>query len=395
MFAGCATYQSKVSESRRLIESGNPEIAAEYLEKLSNESSGDQLIYLLDYAVSLQLSGQIEKSNRAFIQADKLSESLDYVSVSNMAGSLLFNEEMKQYKGDSFEKIFINAYLAMNFLQTNKLDDALVEARRINEKFKLYRQQEKKDFEMNSLGKYLSALAWEAAGQFDDAFIAYQEAEKIDPRNPYIYEDLLRTSKLARRQQAYQNLKNNHSISENQNWYNKQYGEIVFIHQQGWGPRKDFLPTDYRFPMLFPYRSYTQQSQLEIDGVDNYRSQIVYDVETAAIQTLNDDVAILMAKKIAGEIAKQAVANKLSEKNELLGSLAYIAMRASDRADLRQWSTLPQSIQMVRVYVPAGKYHLKVSGLNSYGQPTAEYKDFETVEVLPMKKTFLVWRSVK
>ena len=222
VFAGCATYQSRVSESRRLMEAGTPEIAAEKLQKLSLEPSGDQLIYLLDYAVALQLSGQLEQSNRAFIQADKLSENLDYVSVTNMAGSLLLNEEMKHYKGDSFEKIFINAYLAMNFLQANKLDEALVEARRINEKFKRFRQEEKKDFEMNSLGKYLSALAWEASGQFDDAFIAYQEAEKIDPNNPYIQQDLLRTAKLSRRQQAYQNLKNNFSVVENPHWYNKQ-----------------------------------------------------------------------------------------------------------------------------------------------------------------------------
>lgn len=395
LFAGCATYQSRVHESRRLLENGSPELAAEKLEKFAFQTGGDQLIYLLDYAVALQLSGQIEKSNRAFIQADKLSESLDYVSVSNMAGSLLLNEEMKHYKGDSFEKIFINAYLAMNFLQANQLDDALVEARRINEKFKRYRQEEKKDFEMNSLGKYLSALAWEAAGQYDDAYIAYDEARKIDSQIPFIEQDLLRTAKLSRRQQAYNDLKKSYSQIENPNWYNKQYGEIIFIHQQGWGPRKDFMPTDYRFPMLFPYRSFTQSSQLEIDGIDVVKSQLVYDVETASVKTLNDDVALLMAKKIAAEIAKQAVANKLSEKNELLGSLAYIAMKASDRADLRQWSTLPQSIQMVRLFLPAGRYHLKASGLSVYGQPTGELKEFKSVNVEPMKKIFLVWRSVK
>ncbi len=155
------------------------------------------------------------------------------------------------------------------------------------------------------------------------------------------------------------------------------------------------MSSDYRFPMLFPYRSYTQQGQLEIEGIDSYRSQLIYDVETAAVKTLNDDVALLMAKKIAAEIAKQAVANKLSEKNELLGSLAYIAMKASDRADLRQWSTLPQSIQMIRIFLPAGQYSMRAIGLTTYGQPTSEIKEFNKITVEPMKKTFLVWRSVK
>ena len=127
------------------------------------------------------VAGKLKESNQVFMQADRLAELIDYQSVSRIAGSLAFNEEMVQYKGDTFEKIFINAYLAMNFLQMGQLDDALVEARRINEKYLKYRADEKQAFELNSFSKYLSAVIWEASRSYDDAYIAYAEAYKIDP----------------------------------------------------------------------------------------------------------------------------------------------------------------------------------------------------------------------
>ena len=54
-----------------------------------------------------------KKSNEVFLKADKLSEQIDYQSVSRVAGATLLNEEMVQYKGDTFEKLFINASAAL------------------------------------------------------------------------------------------------------------------------------------------------------------------------------------------------------------------------------------------------------------------------------------------
>ena len=54
-----------------------------------------------------------------------------------------------------------------------------------------------------------------------------------------------------------------------------------------------------------------------------------------------------MAKRIAGMVAKESRAeSRFPKKNEGLG-FAYlgVAMHASDRADLRQWSTLPETVQ--------------------------------------------------
>src|SRR3989344_3162319 len=153
----CATYQGKVAESRQHLSNGQYQAALEYLEPLANKDNGDQLVYLLDYSVALQMAGKVKESSKVLEKADRLAEFQDYTSVSREAGSLLLNQEMVQYKGDSFEKIYINAYAALNYLELGQLDEALVETRRMNEKYNKINHEDRKTFEKNIFGKYLSA----------------------------------------------------------------------------------------------------------------------------------------------------------------------------------------------------------------------------------------------
>ncbi|WP_347358048.1 hypothetical protein [Bdellovibrio sp.] len=393
---GCATYQSKVQPAREALVRHEYTKAIEDLKPLAEKSSDDQLVYLLDYAVALQVAGQLKESSQVFMQADRLAELIDYQSISRIAGSLALSEEMVQYKGDTFEKIFINAYLAMNFLQMGQLDDALVEARRINEKYLKYRADEKQAFELNSFSKYLSAVIWEASRSYDDAYIAYAEAYKIDPTISTIREDLIRSAKLARRMDSYQDWKKKFpDVVEKKEWYERGLGELVIIYQQGWGPRKAPSPNGQSLPTLYPVRSETQQARLYLSDNLNYLSHQVYDVQSAAIKTLQEDYGILLAKRVTGIATKAVLADQIRQKNQALGDLAYIAMLVSDRADVRQWSFLPQTIQIIRVPLTPGKYQFRLEGLD-YGQsPTGEGLDQREVEIKSGQKKFVIWRSLK
>ncbi|WP_413583172.1 COG3014 family protein [Bdellovibrio sp. HCB288] len=396
LLSGCATYQGKVDKARTYLVSGDSDKALKELEPLANTADGDQLVYLLDYGVALQVAGNIPESNTTLLRADRLSEQVDYQSVSRVAGSLALSQEMVQYKGDTFEKIFINAYLAMNFLEIGKLDDALVEARRINEKYQKYRQEEKQKFELNPFSKYLSALIWEADRSYDDAYIAYQETYKLDPTIPDIGADLIRSAKLARRPDAYKDWKKKFpEVSENPDWYNKSMGELVIIYQQGWGPRKYAAQNEYRLPALYPTPSIAKSSRLTIDGEGSYQSHVIYDVQAAAIKTLNDDHGILIAKRLAGIATKAVLADQVRQQNQLLGDLTFLAMNLADRADLRQWSTLPQTIQIIRVPLKAGEYKFNLEGLDVAGNPMGEALYNKKVVIKPGQKNFIVWRSVK
>ncbi|MGZ3796057.1 MAG: COG3014 family protein [Pseudobdellovibrionaceae bacterium] len=398
----CATYQGKVAEARQQLTFGQYEAAEKYLEPLANKEGRDQLVYLLDYSVALQMGGKIKESALALQRADRLADFQDYTSLSHEASSLLLNQEMVQYKGDSFEKIYINAYAALDYLELNQLDEALVETRRMNEKYNKINHEDRKTFEKNVFGKYLSAMIWEANQNWDDAYIAYEEAYNLDPNIPFLAEDLIRSAKRARRTDAYQKWKKVFpQETEKKEWYDRNYGELIIIYEQGWGPRKTLVGGQgayaggYNPPILQPVYNTILQMKAAISGDGEVKSRIIYDVEKAAIQTLQNDYAWLAAKRLGAFATKEVVADQIRQKNETLGNLAWLAMHLSERADLRQWSTLPQTVQLIRVPLKVGEYNVNLQGLLANGVVSGEGKAFSKVQIKSQRITFLRWRTLK
>lgn len=397
IFASCATYQSKIWESRNFIKQGQIQESLEKLKPLSEAKSDDQLVYLYDYGTALQIAGNYNESNTVFLKADKLAESLDYHSVSNVTMATLGSEEMVQYKGESYEKILVNTMLATNYLMLGLNDEALVEVRRINEKITKYRLDGRKDYEQNPYGHFLGGLIWESDRKYDDAYISFYDSYKLDPTNPFIAEDLVRMAKKSQRMEEYKKWKQIFPhVLENPDWYNKEKGELVIIYQQGWGPEKHFSPVDQRFPKLYPISSQTAFTKLRIENqTEELSSKMVYHIEKDVVKTLDDDVAWMIARKVGSTVAKAVVADQIRQKNEALGDLAWIFMRISDRADLRQWSTLPRSIQMIRVWLPKGEYKISLQGYDGSGVPTADQLSPQPIKINASRKTFYNYRSLR
>lgn len=390
---GCATYQNKVKDAQQSLRQGRPGEAVKFLEPLANKESDDQLVYLLEYATALQASGKFKESNQAFHKADKMSEVQDYHSISRITGSLLLSEGMVQYKGEDYEKVLINAFSAINYLMLGELDEALVEARRLNEKLNKYKNDAKRPYEQNAFARYLSAMIWESDKKWDDAYIDYKEAYRLNPNFLGLHKDLVRVSKKSGRMTDYQKWRSKFpDVKWNKEWDNNNFGEIVVIYQQGWGPVKRANPDSPRFPKLFYRSSKTKQARVEVAG-NQVITEEVYSISDVAVKTFNDQMGALIAKRIAGIVAKEAVAHRLRKENELLGIVAWVGMHASDRADTRQWSMLPQGFQVARVRLPAGKYKINVSGQDKFGVKTGEGLFNQEVEVRPGKLTFINWRS--
>ncbi len=393
----CSTYTSKVAEPKKLIRNGQFTEALEKLKILAETPGDDQLVYALDYATALQMAGQYKESSQYFLKSDQIAESKDYHSVSNVVGATLGGEEMIQYKGESFEKYLINTMAAINYLMMGQHDDALVEARRINEKISKMKLDGREPYELSPFAKYLSALIWESDQKYDDAYIDISGAYQLDPSIPFICGDLIRISKKARRMEDHAKWKQECNSQEEKNeWYDKSMGELVVIYQQGWGPEKRPRPDSPRFPHLVSVFSETQSTRLVLNGVEQLSpSQVVYNIQDMAIKTMNADYGALIARRVGGVVGKAIVSDQIRQKNELLGFVAWVAMNVSDRADLRQWSTLPRNIQMHRVWLKPGVYQIQLKGLDYSNSHTGEDSAEVKIEIKPGRKTFYNWRSLK
>jgi len=394
--SGCATYQSKTWKLRQDIRNGQFQQALDKLKPLAEAESKDQLVYLLDYASALQIAGRYKESSEALIKADRLADQMDYHSVSKITAATLGSEEMIQYKGDSYEKILLNSMNSINFLMMNQHDDAMVEVRRVNEKINRYRFEGRKEYELNPFAHYLAGMIWESDQKYDDANIDYEKAYEIGMDNPFLAQDLIRSAKLAKRTEHYEKWKQKFpEIQESPEWYNKKNGELIIIHQQGWGPEKHFSPVNIRYPKLFSVPSETAYAKIKINGAEQVQTQSIYSIEQVAIKTLDDDVGWMIARKIGATAAKAVVADQIRQKNENLGDLAWIIMRLSDRADLRQWSTLPRAIYISRIWLPAGEHEIEIQGYSGVGSPTADRLEPVKIKVSGRQKTFLNWRSFR
>lgn len=386
------------------------------LATLSQQETGDQLLYLMEYGSALHIAGEYEASNKVFMQADKMSDVVDYHSASRTALATLGGEEMLQYKGESYEKLLINAHLAMNFMMLGKKDSAMVEVRRINDKINKIRNEGREDYEYNPFAIYLSALLYESDHQYDDAYIAFEKAYKLKPDLPALPQDLIRSARLARRMDSLAKWKAEFpDVQDPSKDIDRSWGEIIVIFEQGWGPRKTYSYQDARFPMLVPERSETQSARVDMEFIKQLevpkgvkrsangesgqkfsgRSQLVYDLETAAIRTLEADYQWMVARKIGAFVAKEVVADQIRQKNEALGLLADVVMHASDRADLRSWTILPQTYQIVRVAVPPGIYKMRIQGYDSYSSPTGDWREEPEIKINAGQKRFYIWRSLR
>lgn len=392
--AGCSTYQTKVGAARSHMFSARYDEAAKELAPLAEKEGDDQLLYLLDYGTVLQLGGKFDESTKVFLKAAKIAEIKDYHSLSRVAGSILLSENMVQYKGEDYEKLLINVFLAQSFAFKGDLDEALVETRRLDEILNKYRIEAKRDYEQNAFAVYLSGIIWEADRRWDDAYIAYNRVNQLNSGIDLLKGDLLRTAKAAQRPEALEKLKNQYPGKKIDSWYkDKRMGEIVLVYHQGRAPVKKPHPESPRFPKLVAVPTVTQRAILKVAGKGESTSEKIYSVQDIAIRTLDDAYAGLVAKRTAGIVAKAVVADQIRQKNEALGMIAWIGMNLADQADVRQWSTLPESFQIARFPVEEGTYKVTVQGIDGSGRPSSESMGEREVSVKGGKKAFVLWRS--
>jgi uncharacterized protein len=372
VIAGCATYQSQVSSARDSMAAGRHDEAIESLKKQYESANGDQLAYLLEYATALHQAGKYEESNKAFALAEKASEQNDYTSVSRETGAMIVQEGIVQYKAEIFEFLLITIYRALNYLMLGDYDNAHVMARKLNEKLNKLSTEMDSDTKKRqaSFAAYLAAMLWEAQGDWDNAFVLYSKAHDLAPEVDVIKRDALIAAKRSGRETDYLKYKKKYPELEQsldiKNIKNK--GEFVFIFQQGWIARKHMRPENRTFPMMVPVAKSISSADVIVDG-KKVHSETVYDLDKISIQTMEAIFSKLVARALARQASRIAVRQSAFNNNDKaalqVAALATYIFEAMDTADLRQWSTLPASFQVARLYLSPGKHQIKIVGFNN------------------------------
>ena len=196
---------------------------------LSEYTDGaDKILYLMEKGRTGQIGKDTKSSIADFTLAMQEIAANDDAAKFTASGAgaqtaaLLTNDNAIPYTGESYERIFLHHFQAMNYLFEKNLDAAAVEVRRANEKQMLALQAHEQDiaeFEQknnqaqgvlnnfdglnisagrvknsfqNAYTFYTSGVIYEILGQANDAYIDYKKALEIFPDNSYLQQDILR-----------------------------------------------------------------------------------------------------------------------------------------------------------------------------------------------------------
>ncbi|MEC4674834.1 MAG: hypothetical protein VST68_11660, partial [Nitrospirota bacterium] len=139
--------------------------------------STNRLLYLMERGMTLHLAGHYAESNTLLEEADHLVDELYTRRLRNEALSLLINDMTRAFRGDPYEQVMVNVVKALNYVALGKLNESLVEARKIDHRLNVLSDQvEETAYHEDPFARYLTGMLYEATGDFNNAFIGYQKA---------------------------------------------------------------------------------------------------------------------------------------------------------------------------------------------------------------------------
>ncbi len=442
--SSCATYYQRNAKFQEAFSAGDIARADRLLDKNEKAAQGrNRLLYFMQKGVVLQMQGKFEASNEYLEKAYTFTE--DYkTSMGSEALSLLTNPMMKPYAGEDHEVVLIHYYKALNYLQLQKPQSAVVEARRLNNKLNRLNdryENRKNRYKDDAFAHLLMGIAYEMDNDVNNAFIAYRNAYNTYQESystefgvnvpDQLKDDLLRTAYL----NGFQTELDFYERKFNRKYEKQSHKnpELIFFWHNGLGPVKDewsinftivkgsggvatFVNEDMGLNFSFPVSEsedgqgglgdlklvrvafpkylerspFFQQASLESNG-NTYALEKAENINAIAFSVLEDRMLREMGKSLLRLAVKQAAEYAMREENEDMGAVVSLVNALTEKADTRNWQTLPYSISYARIPLNEGSntIALKTVGPND----TVESEDF-TFEAEPGQTLFHIYSSL-
>ncbi len=424
VITGCASYYQSHAEFNSEFEHGDLKRALETLGRNQNESeSKTRFIYFVNKGLLLSILGEYEESNSYLEKAFLFGE--DYrVNYVNEATSYFTNPNVVLYKGEDHEHLMLLYFKAINFLKLGQHEDALIECRRLNIRLNQlgdkYVSEEK--LQRNAFIHTLMGIIYQSAKDYNNAFIAYRNAMDVY-ENDYsrmfgmippeqLKKDLLDAAWRTGFMAEFDNYKNKFEMSDYE--ISSQDADLVFFWHNGLGPIKaewsiNFVITpgpdhmmvfnNNELGLSFPFKVDDDKDRAELTnlqffrvafpryverpvyyisaklerGSDTYNLQLAEDINKIAFYSLNQRMLQEFARGLLRAALKKAAELSIRKKDDRLGAVLGMVNAMTEKADTRNWQTLPHSIYYSRIPLQEGKNELKLLLYSGRNQDSTTY----------------------
>ncbi len=416
-----SNYNQQMREVKQAQQQGNFQQAISLIPSRSRSNNSYNLS-LLEKARLEYLANDNKQSQKNFAQVYQLVQEAQLAAkielsrgVENVA-AVVSNDNAIRYDIPLYEQSMLHSYQALNYLALQDLSGALVEVRRANlvqeqalttNANSIYSAQEKMtaqglnmaDFSRqyptmdNTIGDikngfqnaytfYLSALLYEAAGQSNDAYIDYKKALEISPDNSYLQQDVWRLANDLYMDNDITLFKASlpQAITTESEQVNQ--GQVTFIVENGIIAAKKEIAINlpvftshdnirfYSVALPSYQNNLKTYSPLRVSYQSkSYQSEEIVRLQSLAAKQLKEQLPLIVTRQVVRLVAKEEIRQQLERKGGNVGNIfASIYNIATEKADTRSWSTLPDSIHILQLTLPVGEHQLMLN-INGTNQP--------------------------
>ncbi|GIL24737.1 MAG: hypothetical protein BroJett042_32500 [Bacteroidota bacterium] len=414
--SGCATYYQANQSFNQDFERGNLESALATLQANTKEAkSKREFLYYVNNGLVLSMMSRYKESNAYLEKAFLFGE--DYrMNYLNEAASYLTNPNVTTYRGEDHEHLMLLYYKAINYLKLGDTQAALVECRRLNIRLQQLSDRYKNEnkFQRDAFIHTLMGLIYETDKDYNNAFIAYRNAATIYEEDysrlfnisvpEQLKKDLVRMAWLNGFTSEYEFYKSkwnmpegdfemppanqaeviffwhnglapvkaewgiNFLVDRRDNWvyfYNRELGINFPFSLEGYDQKeKDGLARLEVFRVAFPrYMErplYFQEASIITNGAEQPLA-LLEDVNKIAFKSLQQRMHLELSKALIRVALKKVTEYQVKQEDKTLGSVLGVINAITEKADTRNWQTLPHSIYYTRVAVPAGQSKLTLT----------------------------------
>jgi len=420
----CASYQQASASFNQEFETGDLEGALNSLRSERGENRPSrEFLYQVNNGLVLSMLGRYQESNEYLEQAYLYGE--DYRK--NMlleASSYLTNPTFTTYKGEDHEHLMLLYYKALNYMKLDQREDALVECRRLNIRLQQLsdRYDSDKKYREDAFIHLLMGIIYDVDRDYNNAFIAYRNAYNIYEGSfnnlfglhppEQLKLDMLRTARLSGLTEEYDLWKQTFGI-ETEPAHNEE-AELIFFWHNGLSPVKVewgvnfvinksgnwvyFKNHDLGLSFPFNMEGYDEKDRRDLANLQVFRVafpryverpvyfqnaavlindkevglQKIEDINRIAFKCLDERMNEEFAKALLRVALKKVTEQELRKQDKTLGAVVGVINALTERADTRNWQTLPYEVYYARVPLRIGRNTMNLN-LATPGRPDATY----------------------
>ena len=410
--AGCSTHAQHIDLAREHYFSGRLEMALTAFDEAAAKSKGSGDVIQLEKSLVLLADGRAADAEQLLREVRDRFDHLEQDSPTEEVASMVTDDTRLAYAGEDYEKVLIRAMLALGNLMHDGGDAEAYSLQVVDKQQQIIQaaaieneENPKAAYKQVALGPYLRGILREATHtNYDDAARSFETVVSWQPEFPPGQHDLERA------------MHGRHSERGN--------GVVYVFALVGRGPHKievaevpssiallvadrivsavggQTLPptiAPIKVPQVVASHNVVGSVGVDVDGQRAAKTETITDVTAMAVsqgEAIHDQV---VGRAVARRVLKKASIYGVKElagvEKHSLSGLALDALgvvwEATENADTRSWSLLPDKIQVVRLELPSGEHQISMTPLDHNSRPYGQ-KVTQSVAVEDGRNTYVL-----